>query len=126
MRNKLIISTFALLLSFVTWSQPDNSQENIVSAENNFYNRAIEVTNKIEVYPNPAVEYLVIEISNSTLENTEIELRSIIGNEVKVQAEDLGTGRFRIPVKELATGYYFVIVKDEVSRFKKAYRFLKK
>ena len=123
MRNKLLSISFALLLSVTAWSQ--TSENSLVRAENKFPNQAIELTNKIEIYPNPAVEYVIVKINNSTLSNTEIEMRSIIGNEIKVTVEDLGDGRYKIPVKNFATGYYFVVVKDEVLRFKKAYRFLK-
>lgn len=123
MHNKLIIASFACLLSLSAWSQ--SGAASVVSAENNFYSQPLDVSNKIEIYPNPAVEYVIVEISNSTLTNTEFEMHSIIGNEIKITPEEIGNGRFRVPVKDFATGYYFLVVKDEVSRFKKAYRFLK-
>ncbi|VXD20551.1 putative secreted protein (Por secretion system target) [Marinoscillum sp. 108] len=123
MYNKLIIASFACLLSLAAWSQSGTGS--VVSAETNFYNQPLDISNKIEIYPNPAVEYVIVEISNSTLTNTEFEMHSIIGNEIKISPEEIGNGRFRVPVKDFATGYYFLVVKDEVLRFKKAYRFLK-
>lgn len=125
MRNKLIISSFTLLFALSAWAQT-SVDGNMMAAENTFTNQSIEFQNKIEIYPNPAVDYVVVHIDNSTLTNTEIEVHSIIGNTLSIEVEDLGDGRFRIPVKDFASGYYFVVVKDEVSRFKKAYRFLKK
>ncbi|WP_421875595.1 T9SS type A sorting domain-containing protein [Marinoscillum sp.] len=123
MYNKLAILTFALFLSVTALSQ--DQEDNVVSAETTFSNASLDLNNRIELYPNPAVDYIVVEINNSTLENAEFELHSIIGNEIKIKAEDLGNGRYRIPVKNFATGYYFIVVKDETTRFKKAYRFLK-
>ncbi len=123
MRNKLFAISFALFLSVTAWSQ--TSDTNFVRTENSFPNQAIELTNKIEIYPNPAVEYVTVKINNSNLEHTEIEMRSIIGNEIRVKVEKISENEYKIPVKDFATGYYFVIVKDEVVRFKKAYRFLK-
>ncbi len=82
-------------------------------------------TNKIELYPNPAVDYLIVQLSNSNLDNAKFEIRSLLGTQMSITAEDLGNGRFRFPVKDFATGYYFVVVEDETARFKKAYRFLK-
>jgi hypothetical protein len=123
MRNKLVAISFALFLSVTAWSQ--TSDTNFVRTENSFSNQAIELTNKIEIYPNPAVEYVIVKINNSTLENTEIEMRSIIGNEIRVKVEKVNENEYKIPVKDFATGYYFVVVKDELVRFKKAYRFLK-
>lgn len=124
MYNKLIIASFALLLSLSALAQ--EGTDNVVSAETSFYNHNVDLNkNRIELYPNPAVDYIVVQIKNSTLENAEFELHSLIGNEIKIEAEDLGNGRYRIPVKNYATGYYFIVVKDENTRFKKAFRFLK-
>lgn len=123
MQNKLAIVTFLLLLSFGAAAQ--TGAGSTVATEGPFYNQNLNPDNKIELFPNPAVDYLIVQISNSTLQNTEFELHSIIGNEMKIIPEDLGGGRYRIPVKEFATGYYFLVVKDETLRFKKAYKFLK-
>ncbi|MFT6866062.1 MAG: hypothetical protein ACJA08_000889 [Cyclobacteriaceae bacterium] len=124
MRNKLIISTFALLLSIVSFSQSDAGS--LVSAERNLVVEPFNVTNKIELYPNPAVDFVIVNIQHSTLTRTEFELHSIIGNEIKIDAEDLGNGKYKIQLKDFSSGYYFLVVKDEVARFKQAYKFLKK
>lgn len=124
MYNKLIITTFALFWSLAVMSQ-DLGGNSLVSAEGSFSNKALDLNNNIEIYPNPAAEYLIVEIGNSTLNNAEFEMHSIIGNKIQIRPIDLGDGRYRIPVKDFATGYYFLVVKDEVTRFKKAYRFLK-
>ncbi len=81
--------------------------------------------NKIEVYPNPAVDFLLVQISNSELRDVKFEVRSLLGSEMHVQIEELGAGKYRFPVQDFSTGYYFIIVKDEATRFKKAFRFLK-
>lgn len=120
MNNKLIISTFLLFLSLAVMSQ-----DVVVSAEGAFTNKSVELNNLIEIYPNPATEYLIVEIGNSTLNDAVFEMRSIIGNKIQIRPVELGNGRFRIPVKNFTTGYYFVVVKDEEARFKKAFRFLK-
>lgn len=123
MHNKLIILTFAILLSLSAYSQAEEGS--IVSAERNIVVEPFVVKNKIELYPNPAVEFVIVNIQQSTLKNAEFELHSIIGNEITISAEDMGNGRFKIPLKDFSSGYYFVVVKDEVSRFKQAYKFLK-
>ncbi|MEQ8239457.1 MAG: T9SS type A sorting domain-containing protein [Cyclobacteriaceae bacterium] len=121
--NKWIILAFFLISSLTVLGQSED--DNIVSAENVVFAETIEASNKLELYPNPAVDYLIIQINNSTLVDAEFELHSIIGNEIAIQTEDLGGGRYRIPVKNLSTGYYFVVIKDESSRYKKARKFLK-
>jgi hypothetical protein len=109
MRNKLIILSFALAFSGATLAQrgSDLSQDA-----------------KISIYPNPAVESIMIQIDGD-FNNAEFELNSMIGNKLQIKPEEVGIGKYKINVKDLATGYYFLIIKDEGKRFKKAYKFLK-
>lgn len=86
----------------------------------------LDPINKIEIYPNPAVEFLIIQIQKSELQEIEFEMHSLIGNTIKIQPEEIGFDTYRINVKEFSTGYYFLVVKDEVTRYKKAFKFLKR
>ena len=119
MYNKFIISAFSLLLCCSVFAQQDDR----VLGQDPFQQQLQE--NKIEIYPNPAVKHLTVEISNSSLENVVFELHSIIGNQMTIRPQDLGNGKFKIPVDGFATGYYFLLVIDEEARFKRAYKFLK-
>ncbi|MEO9485806.1 MAG: T9SS type A sorting domain-containing protein [Ekhidna sp.] len=110
MRNKLTILTFALALSLAGLAQEGG-------------NTAQEA--RISIYPNPAVEFIMIQIEGD-FDNTEFELNSMIGNKLQIKPEEVGNGKYKIQVKDLATGYYFLIVKNEAKRFKKAYKFLKR
>jgi predicted amidohydrolase len=124
MHNKLIILTFALFASFAGLSQTQDGQ--VVSAERNIMAGSINMNNTIELYPNPTVDYLIVNIKNSTLQNAKIEIHSLIGTEIFVNPEDLGNGKFKIPVKDFASGYYLVVVKDDQARYKVARKFLTK
>jgi hypothetical protein len=119
MHTKLLIISLGLLLCGAV-----QAQESANGQERSAFSSTLQ-TNKIDIYPNPAVEYLIVQVANSTLENTEFEMHSIIGNQMSIKAQDLGQGRYRIPVENFATGYYFLIVKDDKARFKKAFKFLK-
>jgi hypothetical protein len=110
MRNKLIIISFTIALSFSGLAQ--------ITSEN------LSQEGKISIYPNPAVEYVVVEF-DASLKHVQFELNSMIGNKIAIEPEELGFGKYRIPLKDFATGYYFLIVHDEEARFKKAYKFLK-
>lgn len=116
----LVLSVFSLV------GMAQDSTSNVVVEAPEFENTLIEVKNQVEIYPNPSVNFLIIEIKNSELERVEFEMRSIIGNKVKIVPEEIGRDKFRINVKDFSTGYYFVIVKDEFTRFKEGYKFLKK
>lgn len=85
----------------------------------------VELKNQIDVYPNPAVEFLMVEIKDSNLSNVEFEMHSIIGNTIRIEPEEVAKDTYKISVKNFNTGYYFLIVKDEYTRYKKAIKFLK-
>ena len=120
MHNKLIILAFALVLAGTV-----NAQESEAVTGQPIFSDEVLQENVIEIYPNPAVRFLIVNVKNSTLKNTEFEMHSIIGNSMTINVQDLGQGKFRVPVEHFATGYYFLVVKDEETRFKRAYKFLK-
>ena len=109
MRNKLILLTLALAISGASLAQGGSE---------------LSQDAKISIYPNPAVEFIVVQVDGE-FSNAEFELNSMIGNKLQIKPEEIGIGKYKIQVKDLATGYYFLIVKDEEKRFKKAYKFLK-
>ncbi len=97
------------------------------SAETPFVNEPkLQAVNTIELFPNPVEDYLQIKILNSSLERVKFEMHSIIGNVVQIETEYLEMDSYRIPVESFASGYYFLVVKDDETRFSKAFKFLKK
>lgn len=106
---------------------PQEKDQSSLNEENTtFLNTMLEAENQVEIYPNPATTNLFIEIKNSTLEQVEFEMHSIIGNKVEVDPEEVSDSKYRIPINELSTGYYFVVIKDSPTRFNKAFKFLKR
>jgi hypothetical protein len=82
--------------------------------------------NKIEIYPNPSVDFLNVRIENSELKNTALVIHGIIGNKFEIKAEDLGNNEFRLDVRDLPAGYYLLSIKDASSNFSKTFKFLKR
>ena len=114
MHNKFTISALALVLSLSVYSQQAKKTVESLFQEN-----------VIEFYPNPATTHLNVDIVHSSLKKVEFKVHSIIGNKMKISVQDMGNGKYKIPVEGFATGYYFLIITEEESRFKKAYRFSK-
>ena len=83
-----------------------------------------EDINVVRIYPNPAVDYIIIEVKESQLQNTLFVLTSMIGNKIFIEPETLGEDKFRIGLVGYPAGFYFLIIQDDVSQFKKAFRFL--
>ena len=91
-----------------------------------FNDASLEVKNRIELYPNPATEYITVEIKESELINTFFVLHNIIGNSIKIHPEKLSENKYRIEVRDFPAGYYLLSVKDPATKFNKTYKFLKR
>lgn len=81
---------------------------------------------KIQMFPNPASEYLHVKIEGVNVANLQIAVHNIIGNVVTSEVELVGEYEFRLRVKDLTTGYYLLAMRDEGSSFKGTYKFLKR
>ena len=111
MRNKLIILSFAILASLSSLAQTGSFDQ-------------LNDEVRISFYPNPATEYIFVEF-DEPMEGLEFELNSMIGNRLTVRPDDTEGGKYMFSLENLASGYYFLIIKDENSRFRKALKFLK-
>ena len=121
MKNLKILFS-VLLLSLITsgvWAQ---------SVAERRFNGATELDakNVIALYPQPATEYVVVQIKNSTLTKVSFQMYNIIGVPVTIEAEQISDTEYKIPIKDLNMGYYMIVIKDDPARFQKAYKFLKK
>ena len=83
-----------------------------------------EKVNVIGIYPNPATEYIMVEIKESALQDAHFILTSMIGNKIEITPEEIGKDKFRIELDGYPAGFYFLVIEDDPSRFKKAFRFL--
>ena len=115
MHNKLIILSLLFASAFSLWGQQGTpiiqSQELSVS-----------------VYPNPAVDYIIME-SSGEASNISLELISMIGNKFQVKSEKISTGKYKVSLKDLTSGYYFLVVvrrNEKNIKIKKAFKFLKR
>ena len=115
-----------LVLGYTSYAQDEGDNPAFNDNSTYFQNQDLYLKNQIELYPNPSVKYLFIEIKNPTLENVQFEMHSIIGTTIKVLPEEIGEFKYRIPVEKLNPGYYFLLVKDDNTRFNRAFKFVKR
>jgi hypothetical protein len=84
----------------------------------------------VRIYPNPATEYLIVKLNDFPAERARLTLHTIIGNQMDIEseiAEDENQEKvIRVKVKDLASGYYLLAVKDDESKFRGTYKFLKR
>jgi len=92
----------------------------------NIYAQEKKIELKLDLYPNPATDFVIIESNSNNINDFDFQLHSIIGNKVNVSKDIISNRKIRFSVKEISNGYYFIIVANENSKYKKALRFLKK
>lgn len=91
-----------------------------------FEDKVLEPRSDVKLFPNPAVDYLIVELKDENMTSVEFELNNIIGNTFSLRSEKINGNRYKFYVKDLSPGYYFLTVKDNDSGYKRAYRFVKK
>ncbi len=86
----------------------------------------VNLTKSVHLFPNPATEDIFVELDHFPAEHVSVTVHSIIGNELSVEKEIIDDNVIRVKVKDLASGYYLLAVKDEESKFRGTYKFLKR
>ena len=118
MKKQLLL---LVLLAFSLGSYAQSGQEFPA-----FGDEFLSQKNKIEIYPNPSVDFLNVQIENSELKNTTLIIHSIIGSKYKIIAENVGKDKYRLDVRDLPAGYYLLSIKDASTNFSKTFKFLKR
>lgn len=86
---------------------------------------SVDVLKSAHVYPNPASDFVHLKFEQPIAREVSLELHSIIGNSLEVDAEVVDDFEVRLRVKDLPSGYYLLDVKKPgVSRT--AFKFLKR
>jgi hypothetical protein len=114
---KAIFFVAVLVLSVVVMAQ---AQDMPVQSE-----RA-SLVRSISVYPNPATDYIDVNLDQLLASNVSLALYNIIGNPIVVETEVIDQHKIRVRVKDLAGGYYLIALRDEETKFKGTYKFLKR
>lgn len=120
MRLVLKISIFSLFLaiSFSGYSQSSSSSS--------FYAESVPVEKLVQMYPNPATDYLTIKLQTPNAATMNLAVHSVIGNILELEREVIDDYEVRIRVKDLPSGYYFLSIKEDNSGLKASYKFLKR
>ncbi len=85
----------------------------------------VDVLKSAHVYPNPASEFVHVKFEQPIAREVNLELHSIIGNSLEVDAEVIDDFEVRVRVKDLPSGYYLLDVKKP-GLARTAFKFLKR
>lgn len=94
--------------------------------EENFGANPSDPIKQVQVYPNPAIEFLSLKFEAPQAKKVKLTVHNILGNTLEVETEVVDEYEIKLKVKELATGYYFVSVRDEQANLRGTYKFLKR
>lgn len=118
MRLMRLVSVVLLLSAFqlsTAQSQPEAS-----------IGQEMNLVKSVQLFPNPATEFIDVKLEQFPAAKVNLTLHNIIGNKLEVETEILDEHLIRVKVKDLASGYYLLAIKDEDSKFRGTYKFLKR
>lgn len=109
-----------VLLASVSWLASGQSMPEPPASEE------VNLSKTVHLFPNPATEDVFVEVDHFPAEKVNLTVHSIIGNKLDVETEVVSEHLIRVRVKDLASGYYLLAVKDEDSKFRGTFKFLKR
>lgn len=85
-----------------------------------------DISKSVEIFPNPAVEFIHVRLEHVNIDNVKVSLHNIIGNEINIDTERINEHELRIRVKDFDAGYYLLALRDDQAKFRGTYKFLKR
>jgi len=88
--------------------------------------KANDPTKSVQVYPNPATDYVNLKFESPIAKNVRLEFHTIIGTTVELEHEAVDEFEIKVKVKDLSPGYYIIGVHDSQSGSRAIHKFLKR
>jgi len=79
----------------------------------------------VTLFPNPTTDFITIRFEHINVRQMTVSMHNIIGNEISISPEQIDDHELKIRVKDFDAGYYLLALKDEHSKFRGTYKFLK-
>ena len=80
----------------------------------------------VQIFPNPATDYLTIKFESPVAKSSKLAFHSIIGSSIELEQEAIDDFEIRVKVKDLPLGYYIIAIHDTQNNSRGIYKFLKK
>lgn len=117
LRKLFLAFTCVLTTVFMTMGQVKDES---------FFQRGPDPVKSVEIYPNPATEYISVKFEAPVARKIRFTVHNVIGNTMELESEIIDEHEIKLRVKDLATGYYLISVKDERLNISSTYKFLKR
>src|SRR6478609_470094 len=83
-------------------------------------------TKSVQIYPNPATDYLTLKFESPVAKSSKLAFHSIIGSSIELEQETIDEFEIRVKVKDLPVGYYIIAVHDPQNNSRAIHKFLKR
>lgn len=93
--------------------------------ESSFHDKGDPVKS-IQLFPNPATDYLTIRFELPRAKKIKLALNTIIGNSLEVESDVVDDYELRVKVRDLPSGYYLLAIHDGEANSHNTYKFLKR
>jgi len=117
-----LIKTILIFSFFVAFSFSGFGQSSAMSFSREFG----QPDKLVQMYPNPATDYLTVKLQTPDAGSVQLAMHSVIGNVLEIEKEQIDDYEVRLRIKDLPSGYYFLSIKEENSGLKASYKFLKR
>ena len=87
---------------------------------------ASDLTKSVQVYPNPATDYVNLKFESPIAKSIRLEFHTIIGTTIELEHEVVDEFEIKVRVKDLSAGYYLIGVHDSQSGSRAIHKFLKR
>jgi hypothetical protein len=114
---------FTLVVFFIFFSIAGFGQSGVEYTANP---ELASISKSIKLFPNPTTDYLHVKFDHVKAENVTIVVHNVIGNEMKLEMEVIDQHEIQVKVKDLAAGYYLLAIRDDETKFRGTYKFLKR
>jgi hypothetical protein len=88
--------------------------------------RSNDLAKAVQVYPNPATDYVNLKFEAPIAKSVRLEFHTIIGTTIELESEVVDEFEIKIKVKDLSAGYYMIGVHDAQSGSRAIHKFLKR
>ena len=78
----------------------------------------------IDVYPNPAEDYIYVKLDNNSGKDVKLDVMSFIGNKMNSSSEKINSGLYKLNIRNMPSGHYYVLLS--VGTEKHIKKFIKK
>ena len=85
-----------------------------------------DLVKSVQIYPNPATDFVNIKLEMPIAKKLRIDLHNIIGSSLEMESDIIDDFEIRIKTKDLPVGYYMIALHDGNSSVKATFKFLKR